>query len=230
MQTTFTGFPGEGLNFFKELKDNNSKDWFEANKEDYLTFVRKPALAFIQDLGARLAQISDVTTDIRTNGSGTLMRMNRDTRFSKNKDPYKTNISGMFWDGVGKKTENTAFGFQLEYDKLHLMAGMFQFPKEMLAAYREAVTNTRSGTELQDIIDALPDDYSLEGKHYKKVPRGFDAEHERAELLLYHGIYASIPGIKGDILTKPELLELCFEHFAKMAPLQRWLAKIKRNT
>lgn len=229
MEAAFSGFPKEGLAFFAELKKNNTKDWFEANKPAYLQFVREPALLFIKDLGAKLSQISDVMVDVRTNGSGTLMRMNRDTRFSSNKDPYKTNISGMFWDGVGKKTQNSAFGFQLEHDNLRLMAGMFGFPKEMLPVYRDAVVHKERGAELKKLLKALPDAYKLEGQHYKKVPRGFDANHENVALPLHNGLYASCEPLTGDILQKSELLDACFEHFEKMAPLQRWLATVKRH-
>ncbi len=229
MDASFTGFPKEGLSFFADLKENNTKDWFEANKEAYLNFVREPALAFIQELGARLSNISDVTVDLRTNGSGTLLRMNRDTRFSKNKDPYKTNISGLFWDGVGKKTENSAFGFQLEPDKLGLMAGMFGFTKEMLGTYRDAVTDKKLGEELQGILNDLEEDYTLAGELYKKVPRGFDAEHDRAELLRYKGLYVHCEPITGSSLEKSELVDICFDHFEKMAPLQNWLSRVKRS-
>lgn len=229
MTSSFNGFPEESLTFFRNLQENNTKAWFEANQESYLRYVREPALAFIQELGPRLAQISNVMVDVRTNGSGTLLRVNRDTRFSKNKDPYKTNVSGLFWDGVGKKMEASAFGFQLSADKLELMAGMFQFTKPMLEAYRKAVTDETLGAELLTIVSELQDEYRLEGKHYKKVPAGFDAHPERAELLLYKGLYAFPEPITGEVLYKAELIDLCMNHFEAMAPLQTWLDKVKRN-
>ena len=83
------------------------------------------------------------------------MRIYRDTRFSKDKTLYKTNISGLFWDGAGKKTEHPAFGFQLTADNIGLMAGIFVFPIPMLTAYREAVLDDRLGTALQEAITAV---------------------------------------------------------------------------
>ena len=155
------------------------------------------------------------------------MRIYRDTRFSKDKTPYKTNISGLFWEGAGKKTEHPAFGFQLTANSIGLMAGIFGFPKPMLTAYRAAVLDDKLGPALQEAITAVTsnDQYEIIGEHYKRVPRGFDPEHSRADLLRYNGLYAHPIQVNAE-LTSANLVDICMDHYQHMAPIQQWLLHI----
>lgn len=226
----FNGFPQEGLNFLADLAANNNKSWFSANKDRYQTYLLGPAQAFVMELGQRLQTLSEsVQFDTRTNGSGTLMRIYRDTRFSQDKTPYKTNISGLFWEGEGKKTECPAFGFQLTVDGMGLMAGMFGFSKELLQAYREAVDNEEFGAELGVVLAAIRErtGYSVIGEYYKRVPRGFNPNHPRADLLRYNGLYVHPnPSLTLADVMSPSLVDRCYRHFEFMAPVQQWLLKL----
>lgn len=226
---SFSGFPQAGLQFLADLAANNNRDWFEANKATYQTQLLEPAQTFLTELGQKLQTISEgVRYDTRTNGGGTLMRIHRDTRFSKDKTPYKTNISGLFWEGAGKKMEHPAFGFELSANGLRMMAGIFHFSKPMLAAYREAVANDQLGHELASVLATLAEtgQYTVHGEHYKRVPRGYDPEHPRADLLRFNGLYASPPEVNPNHLTSPNLVDICFEHFQAMSPIQQWLVKL----
>ena len=224
---SFSGFPKTGLKFLSDLSENNSKSWFEENKATYQDELLKPAISFIEAIGSELQKTnSEISYDTRTNGSGSLMRIYRDTRFSKDKTPYKTNISGMWWQGAGKKTEHPAFGFQLEAKSMKLMAGMFAFSKEQLELYRNAVLDDKSGKKLTNILTALGDDYTLNEPHYKRVPRGFDAEHPRAYLLQFNGLYAfPKKDLKPTLVKSPDLVSTVLEHFEALTPLQQWLVK-----
>lgn len=226
--TDFTGFPQQGLQFLHDLEQNNDKQWFAENKQTYEGKLLAPAKAFVLSLGTKLQAISSgICYDTSSNGSGTLMRIYRDTRFSADKTPYKTNISGLFWEGAGKKTEHPAFGFQLTANQIELIAGIFAFPKPMLAAYREAVLDDKLGSALQDAVTAVTQNkqYQILGEHYKRVPKGFDPEHPRADLLRYNGLYAHPIQVKAD-LTSPDLVDSCMKHFQTMAPIQQWLLHI----
>lgn len=229
MSTQFDGFPQAGLQFLADLAENNDKEWFTANKAVYESQLLEPATAFVTVVGERLQSISgQIKYDTRTNGSGSLMRIYRDTRFSKDKTPYKTAVAGMWWEGEGKKTENPAFGFQITKDGIGLMAGMFGFGKEQLAAYREAVVDETLGAALVDVITAVSasNKYEILGAHYKQVPRGFDAEHERAEYLKFNHLYAHPrAAIPASVVTSSELVDVCMAHFEKMAPIEQWLVK-----
>jgi uncharacterized protein (TIGR02453 family) len=218
----FEGFPEAGLQFLRDIKANNNKEWFEANRDRYDTALLAPAKDFVAALGSRLQGLEpEIVIDTRTNGSGVLMRFYRDTRFSKDKSPYKTALAGLFNDGQGKKTERPSFGFHMGAESLELMAGMFSFSKPQLAAYREAVGG-QAGEELVDSLKNLGA-YHLVGEHYKKVPAGYDGDHPRADLLRFAGLYVHPPAVDGRYLTSPELVDVCFDHFQAMAPVYDWL-------
>jgi uncharacterized protein (TIGR02453 family) len=225
---TFDGFPEAGLQFLRDIEVNNNKEWFEENRETFDTCLIAPAQDFVAALGSRLQEIEPaIIFDTRTDGRGVLMRFYRDTRFSKDKSPYKTNIAGMFSDGQGKKTERPAYGFHMGADSMELMAGMFHFSKPQLSAYRNAVAAEQSGEELAAILKMLGQTgvYHLAGEHYRRVPAGYEAEHPRADLLRYAGFYTYPTAVEGGYLTSPELVDISMEHFRNMAPVYEWLAK-----
>ena len=86
----FEGIPEAGLHFLKELAENNNRPWFEAHKKAYQSQVEEPAVALVIALGERLKTLSpNLIYDTRTNGTGSLMRIHCDIRFSKDKTPYR---------------------------------------------------------------------------------------------------------------------------------------------
>jgi uncharacterized protein (TIGR02453 family) len=229
---TFPGFPAEGLQFLRDIEVNNNKEWFQANKPTYEAALLAPAQDFVAALGSRLQELDPATViDTRTDGRGVLMRFYRDTRFSKDKSPYKTNIAGIFTDGAGKKMNRPAYGFHMGADSMELLAGMFKFSKEQLAAYREAVADDKSGAELVEILQKLgaAGNYHLAGEHYKRVPAGYEADHPRAELLRYAGLYAYPSALDGDVLNSPQLVDISMDHFTTMAPIYQWLSTYVAN-
>lgn len=228
----FSGFPKEGQLFLVELAANNNRDWFEANKKRYIELLQKPAVTFIEEMGTRLQQIfPDVRFDTKTNGSGSLMRVNRDTRFSADKTPYKTNIAMMWWQGAGKKTENPGFGMQIGIESAGLMSGMFGFTPEMLNDFRNAVLDDTLGRELVEVVETVKaaGSYQISGEHYKTVPRGFDKNHPRADFLRYVSLHAYSPEMDWNLISSQAFLDVCFDHFVKMAPIQQWLVKSLLN-
>ena len=225
---TFTGFPPEALKFLADIKENNNKEWFEANKPIYQDFLVAPAVDFVAAMGSRLQDLSpDINFDMRTNGSGSLMRFYRDTRFSKDKSPYKTAIAGMFWQGA-KKKGSPGYGFHLQSDEMWLMAGKWGFEKELLEAFREAVDDDKMGKALLEAIAKVEaaGDYTVKGDHYKRVPRGFDADHPRADLLRFNHLMATPPAVPAKDVLSGDLVEISFAHFKAMSPIQEWLAKV----
>lgn len=228
--TTFTGFPPEATRFFAKIKENNNKPWFEAHKKEYQTFVVEPTKAFILAMGQRLGKLApSIQYDTRANGSGSMMRIYRDVRFSKDKTPYKTWLGVIFWEGNGKKTDNPGYYFGLESDGAGAHAGLHGFPKPFLEAYREAVIDDELGEELNTILTTMPSAYTIGDKHYKRVPRGYDKEHPRADLLLYNSLVVSAPGFSTEAVSSPGFVDACFEHYRQMAPLQQWLAKVNQR-
>lgn len=225
----FPGFPAGTQQFLRELRANNTRDFFTANRARYEEFVKAPALQWVAAMGERLKELDpEIVIDLRTNGSGALMRAARDTRFSKDKSPYKVNVAMMWWHGGGKKMQHPGFGMQISPDDAGLMVGMFHFAKPMLAAYRQAVLDEELSRELIELASAITAaGYNLSGKHYKTAPRGFDKNHPRIEWLRYNSLHAGTHDIPPSVITTPALLELCYDHFAKLAPILHWLARVQ---
>ena len=224
--TTFSGFPVQGQQFLRDLAQNNDREWFEANKSVYQDQLLVPATEFVVAVGTRLQALDPgIQFDTRTNGQGTLMRIYRDVRFSKDKSPYKTAVAGVFTRGDGKKMTGPGYGFHLTADMLELMAGMFGFSKPQLAAYREAVADEVAGLELVAALAAVQQAgaYSVAGEQSKRVPQGYDPEHPRADLLRYKGLYVHPDGGMADPWGMPDVVETAYGHFAAMTPVYYWL-------
>lgn len=221
----FPGFPIETQAFLRELRANNTREFFNANRSRFDDAVKAPALAWVEAMGARLQALdAQIVVDTRSNGSGCLMRWNRDTRFSKDKSPYKVNIAMLWWHGSGKKMQHPAFGMEITPDDAGLMAGMFHFPKAMLAAYRRAVHDEELGAALIEAARQVEaNGYRVQGAHYKRTPRGYAPDHPRADWLKFNHLHAGEHGIPAQIVTSPRLIDECYERFEKLAPLHHWL-------
>ena len=228
----FQGFSKASIKFLLDLEANNNKEWFEEHKAIYSKDLVPMAQALVTDLGTRLQELSsDIVYDARANGAGSLMRIYRDVRFSKDKRPYKTNIGLLFWEGPRKKSENPTFGFQFGTFGAGLYAGQWIFPKDTLPLYREAVVDGFLGGELEAAINKVESagDYKVEGEKYKRVPSGYNVEHPRAELLKLKGMHVSSPQLEPESLLSPKLVDILFEHCRNMAPVQQWLVKLDRK-
>ncbi|MDB4392201.1 TIGR02453 family protein, partial [bacterium] len=98
----FNGFPKETLPFLAELADNNDRDWFRENKPRYEASVREPAMEFVEAMAGPLRKVSKHFSAVAKRSGGSIMRVYRDTRFSKNKTPFKTNLGIQFRHEFGK--------------------------------------------------------------------------------------------------------------------------------
>jgi uncharacterized protein (TIGR02453 family) len=226
-QIEFHGFSKETISFFRGLKRNNTRPWFEAHREMYEKHVLEPSKAFVVALGTRLKQISPrIIAAPKINRS--LFRLNRDTRFSPDKSPYKPNLGIFFWEGTRSRMECPGFYFHIEPPILLLAGGMYMFPNWLMDRYRHAVVHPRYGRELTKIVGAIRrgEEFELGAKHYKRIPSGFPSSHPNAEFLLYNSLHAGWETDIPEELFTPRLVEYCYEKFALLAPLHRWLVAL----
>lgn len=226
-ETEFAGFPREALTFLANLAENNDKSWFEANRADYEEHLLGPARACVAALGPKLqAMVPNIHAEPKVNGS--IMRINRDTRFSRDKSPYRPWLGLWFWQGEGKSRERPGFYFQLGADSLILGAGIHMMAPPQLDRYRKAVVDAERGPALRDIVDSLARNsaFDLGGLHYKRVPKGFDADHANADLLLHNGLYAGRKVPVPAALHLPGSVEYCADVYENFAPLLSWLAPV----
>ncbi|MCA9174110.1 MAG: DUF2461 domain-containing protein [Planctomycetales bacterium] len=218
----FSGFPSGTLRFLRGLRRDNSKQWFDAHRADYDAFYVEAAKAFVVAVGAKLAKLSpEFVADPRINGS--IFRINKDVRFSKDKRPYKDHLDFSFWEG-GKKASSSALFFRVSPDGIYIGTGHHSCP-EMLKRFREAVADPASGKELAAVARKLRKaGHKLEGEHYKRTPRGFADDGPAAEFLLHQGLYV-VAEDAAEAACSPEIVDLCLQQWRETMPLHRWLTK-----
>ncbi len=219
----FKGFSKKTIQFFKQLQKNNNRQWFEAHKNEYETNVKQPASEFVNSLGKALEEFVPAINAIpKVNQS--LFRINRDTRFSQDKTPYKTNLGIWFWEGLQKRMECSGFYFHLDTDTIMFGAGLYMMPKHILKLYRDAVVDKKAGPALKKVAAQMKKNgLELKGQHYKRYPKGYDATHENADFLLFSGLHAGVEMAIPDVFYTSGLTQLAADHYRDMLPLHKWL-------
>lgn len=227
----FEGFPSEGSRFFQELAANNNREWFQEHKQNYIDYLQTPAVSFVMELGERLkSEFPGMVYDLRTNGAGSVMRIYRDIRFSKDKTPYKDHVGINFWEGPQKKV-SPGFHLYVDSEGAVFYGGHHTFSKEYLTAYREAVANDESGEKLRKALDKLSKEPGFEvvGEQLKKVPPGYDKESPRGDLLRYKGLGVKSAKLDLKILRSPQLIDTCAEAAHTMGALHRWFVAVNQT-
>jgi uncharacterized protein (TIGR02453 family) len=218
----FPGFPEETVTFLSDLAKNNKKTWFDAHRTDYDKYIMEPARAFTEALGERLTSIAPgIIAEPRVNGS--IFRIYRDTRFSKDKTPYKTHLGIFCWEGEGPKMECPGFYFHLQPPNLMLGGGVHLFSKPLLEEFRRSVVHPQHGMKLAGAVAKVSKSLNIGGHHYKRVPRGYDQDHPFAQFLLFNGLTARSEEPTPAALHGPDIVDHCFDVYRKMLPVHEWL-------
>ena len=220
--STFRGFGPDTKKFLRALGRNNTKTWFDAHRQDYEAHYLEPAKAFIESAGPRLEKLApNLVWEPRVNGS--IFRVNRDIRFSKDKTPYKDHIDLWFWEGQ-RKTALSGFFLRIRHDRVHLGAGSHGFAKDALARYRKRLNDEKPSRALSSLVGRLHRaGYDIGGEHYKKPPRGFSGSGEAAKLVLHSALWASAERKAPPELGSAKFVTYCVRDWKKLLPLHQWL-------
>jgi uncharacterized protein (TIGR02453 family) len=225
IQTTFAGFPGEGLEFLAGLAEDNTRAYFDAHRDVYESALLQPAKAFVVALGDELhARVSPgLHAEPRVNGS--ILRINRDTRFSADKRPYKEHLDLWFWEGDGPSREHPGLFVRLRPGAVVLGAGMHRFAPPALAAYRAAVVVEDTGPALEEALAAATAvrGVTVSEPELKRVPHGLAADHPRADLLRHTSLYAGGEWKLPRAVSGPGFAGWAAERLERIAPVERWL-------
>jgi uncharacterized protein (TIGR02453 family) len=167
--------------FLRDLKRNNERGWFHANKARYEEAVREPALAFIAEFGSRVHSLSPhLVADPRPVG-GSLFRIHRDTRFSKDKTPYKTHVGIQFRHELAKDVHAPGLYLHLEPGSVFAGGGIWHPDSDALARIRERIVAEPRAWQQAVGGRAFASGYRLGGDALKRAPAGFDREHPLIE-------------------------------------------------
>jgi uncharacterized protein (TIGR02453 family) len=205
----FAGFGKGAVGFYEELARDNSRDWWLANKARYEDEVRRPMEQLLEDVSAEF-------------GEAKVFRPNRDTRFSKDKSPYKTNIAAVISLPAGGSTY-----LSLSAEGLHVGGGGYHLDREQLARFRSAIDADRSGSALERIAADLRAEGADVTAHdiLKTAPRGYSADHPRIDLLRLGGIIGIWGHKPRAWLYRAAARDRVVEGWRALQPLNDWLAQ-----
>jgi len=222
MANTFPGFPAGFFKFYKELLKNNNRDWFNANKDRYLDDVVDPALEFIAAIEPKLKKVSPYFLAIPKRSRGSLMRIYRDVRFSKNKQPYKTNLGIQFRHEMGKDVHAPGFYFHYSPGEMFVGSGIWHPDREPLKKIRTAIADNEARWKRIKSAKKFKEVFELSGESLKRAPRDFDPDHKLIEDLKRKDFIA-VTQIDLATLKSPEIVDVTIERFKRSMPLVRFL-------
>lgn len=173
--TTFNGFGRDFFEFFEELALNNERPWFEANKDRYKEIIVAPCIGFIEAMTPRLGRISKrYVADPRPNG-GSMFRIYRDVRFSKDKRPYKEHAAIQFRHAGGKDAHAPGFYLHLEPGRVIYGGGIWKPPAPELAKIRTAIAKDPAAWS------RVINNKTIMGDGLKRPPKGFSGGDKHIE-------------------------------------------------
>ena len=234
--STFSGFRPEAIQFLADLAANNERDWFQPRKAEFERLLKTP----LEDLCVALEeQFRARDIPLHADPMKSPFRIYRDTRFSKDKSPYKTHLAASFgWAGDGvdaaagrSHTENVhASGgyFHLQPGEIYVGGGVWHPDSAWLTAFRRRLVDNLAG--FQAIVEApeFKDEFGKvgdDGESLKRVPPGFPADHPAADLLRLKNVTFGRRLADADA-TSPNLPVIIADSFAAGTPLMRYLATI----
>lgn len=214
---------GPGLfAFLRELKANNSREWFEANKARYESQVREPALQFIRDFEPYLEAISPRFRADDRRAGGSLFRIHRDVRFARDKSPYKTSIGIQFRHEEGKNVHCPGYYVHLEPKSVFVGAGIWHPESSTLTRIRQAIVDDADGWS--DVVGDrdFAATYEFGGDSLSRPPKGFPADHLHLDDLKRKD-FIGVATLSQGAATSAGFIDRVSEHCRAATPLMRYL-------
>jgi uncharacterized protein (TIGR02453 family) len=221
MKSQFPGFPKEGLQFLRGIARHNDRDWFLPRKPIFEEQVKKPMLQLVEAVNNAMKRFAP---DYLTEPNKAVYRFYRDTRFSKDKKPYKDHIAASFrHKSLPGEAVGAGFYFHVSPKEVGIGGGVYMPPPETLLAIRTHVAEFHA--EFERLLQARAVKRlfgELQGEQLTRVPKGFPTDHPAADLLRRKQflLWAELPG---DIAGTPELYEAIVTRFQAMTPLMEFL-------
>jgi uncharacterized protein (TIGR02453 family) len=216
----FPGFPKEAVTFFRGLARNNNREWFLPRKLIFEEQVKEPMRQLVAALNMEMKRFAPMHV---TDPDKAIYRIYRDTRFSKDKKPYKDHLAAQFpRNGMGR---DAAAGYYvaISHKELAVGGGVYMPMPDMLLALRNHIAERH--TEFRRLIGskALSKLFGeMHGDRLSRVPKGFAADHPGADLLRYkqYVFYVELPP---DLVTSSKLFGEVRKRFEALTPLVDFL-------
>ena len=224
MPSTFPGFQPSLVKFLEELGANNNRPWFQENKSRYESDVLDPALDFIAAMSEPLERFAPRFTAIPKRMGGSLMRVYRDTRFARDKRPYKTNVGIQFRHELGKDVHAPGYYFHIDPNSVFVGVGSWHPASDALAGYRNRIAERPADWLAARDAPGFRDRFRLAGESLKRPPRGFDADHPQIEDIKRKDFMA-ICDLDHSDLAQPGVVKTVASLCEEATPFMRFLCK-----
>ena len=217
-------FSGETFRFLKDLAENNTREWFQENRDRYDRHIQEPAQRFILAMGERLPEISPhLRADPRPVG-GSLFRIHRDVRFSRDKSPYKTATGIQFRHAQGKDAHAPGLYLHIEPRECFFGVGSWRPAGPALRSIREGIMADPDGWRAAREHPAFQARFEMSGERLKRPPRGVDPEHPLLEDLKWKD-YVGFAALPQSFVTGGGLVEDCLELAGAARPFMAFLCR-----
>ncbi len=220
------GLSRESCEFLAELRANNNRTWFLENRDRAEELLLAPGRELVVELGELLrAARPDIIADPRTDRS--IYRLNRDTRFSRDKTPYKEHLALWWWEGLEGRLECPGFYFHFTPDGWGWSIGCYRFSERGLEGWRSAILDKKKGAALRRLTEEMAKEgLAFNPPELKRCPAGFDPKHPRIDLLRHKGFYTwnEESGHPGELFEEGRA-EFLLEHFKHGFKLHDWLVR-----
>ena len=224
MDMTTRYFTAELFQFLRELRQHNDREWFLANKERYESAVRDPFLRLIADLGPRLKTVSpNFLADPRPVG-GSMMRIYRDLRFSKDKTPYKTFVAAHVGHKDAADGAGPAFYLRLEPGGSAVGGGVWRPPPPVLREIRDAIVAKPSKWQKAVAGRSFRSGCGMVGESLKKAPSGYDPDHRFIEDIKRRD-FATSTSLEDRTISGGDLMDALMQRLRTIAPFMRFLTE-----
>lgn len=229
----FTGFTTEAIQFLVDLAEHNDRAWFQPRKDDYERLLKEPLAALCGALGERLAARG---VPLQADPARSPFRIYRDTRFSRDKSPYKTHLGASFpWtesvDGAGERPDAGAHGnggyFNFQPGEMYAGGGMWMADKPRLDALRRAIVDTpdRVRSAIEDPAFVAWFGGVRTHDELTRIPPGYPADHPMAAMFRWKDLVFGHRLSDADVCS-PDLPDLLAEGYAAAMPVFRFLATL----
>lgn len=213
-------FQKDFINFFKELEENNNKDWFDENRSRYEKIVKKPFKEFV---ALMIAEISQIDPTIALQPKDAIFRINRDIRFSKDKTPYKTNVSAVIAPGGRKDHTYPGLYFELRADRVGVYGGVYGADKDTLYKIRSYMAENP-----KEFFEAIEDKNfnkyyggKIYGERNKVLPNEFKEAGSSNEYL-YNKQWYYMTQLPASVIFSDDLNEILSNHFIAAKKLRKY--------
>jgi uncharacterized protein (TIGR02453 family) len=218
-------FSADLFRFLDELRRNNRREWFEANRARYERLAREPMLAFIADFAPRLKQISPrFIADPRPSG-GSMFRVYRDVRFSPDKKPYKTHVAARFPHVMGRDVHAPGFYLHLEPGGVLFGAGIWHPDPMTLSKIRDFIVKHPARWKKVKNDSQFQKHWTLDGEALSRPPRGYDPGHPLIEDLKRKD-FTAFSNLREAEVCSPRFLDRYAAACTVAAPLMQFLARV----